>query len=1056
MRKSNQVNNYAGQSTYKKRISNAFNYLHQVKPVDSGHKINSQAQQILTSSSKKILDINSKPIQTEQNIREKNRSNSKKAQLSPDSKIRSYRKSDVYKYNESNNMSDMIPESKYKFRKNPSNSIVVTSPTPVAKQVLYQKINISGSKDKDKEKDIPGLKEFDQDIINTYNMNKKDEILNSNLGNEMLEKSMEYSYNEMNDEDGMNPFQKKEKLIKNLLKTKNYQNFIKKIFKSLPIVAKINGKKIEFTSFKKELYDYEFLDIYYKHNIPFIIMRPRLDLIKRKIEERIKKMKEESENEESKLGSKKRLSMDYDSQLTSLLDKSNMSDSIKGKGDRRATIIQSKGNFILTKIPQQTEENTQNKLLNIAFNKAKNAARVIRRLEYSYSMRVNILLNKPFFQNNAKVIQGWWKNVVFMKKNANEIYKLQAYMRGTMIRKAFKEVKETYFHILPFIRTIDQIISRRKVRFCFHRMIQRCGMLKLINITKPFCARISRALESFSNKRKFMRENHMFFVPKKNKCCYSKEIFDWEIRLKLYKAQSAVKFFLMHHSEKIIKEKFANKYNPKLFYVLKYGQNKEKMKSKLKNFRHALIKFKELKLKATLPGNVSNKFQFFKYILKKKIFNKFLGYYSESVTNKKPDYQQKIKLKILLNHRRIKTNKDLLKKYLTRWNIKANYLDEYYNILKLDKLTTLDAIFKYKKKYREKNFMSALKKIRNCQLEQQAKASDMIYKLYDRRNGYETENNLLSRILKVWNKKAYHDKLVEAANIINHHGRIFLEKLYKNRLNALYKCYIIRNKVFQEKLRLWKFNSNKIVHHYYSFVNKTLAIIKTRQKLACLKKNFNSLLLRLKEKMRKYFNRFKTNTGVRKLVLINVQLSFFDENRDIISRDKYSIIDYVRNTQIIDVNKIKKEIIMKKNFNYWKLQKKIEGLKKLCGKRISNLCYRAFYLKKLKFLHWYKIVQQQKLYDASKMIQKNYLIYKNRKNKKEDEIIKSKKELKYDSEEEDIKEKNDNNNNDENDDNDNNNDYYYKKNSKNSLEDSGKTKRWRRYKREIKEDNEDE
>ena len=74
-------------------------------------------------------------------------------------------------------------------------------------------------------------------------------------------------------------------------------------------------------------------------------------------------------------------------------------------------------------------------------------------------------------------------------------------------------------------------------------------------------------------------------------------------------------------------------------------------------------------------------------------------------------------------------------------------------------------------------------------------------------------------------------------------------------------------------------------------MNKTLAIIKTRQKLACLKKNFNSLLLRLKEKMRKYFNRFKTNTGIRKLVLINVQLSFFDENRDIISRDKYSIIE---------------------------------------------------------------------------------------------------------------------------------------------------------------------
>ena len=48
-----------------------------------------------------------------------------------------------------------------------------------------------------------------------------------------------------------------------------------------------------------------------------------------------------------------------------------------------------------------------------SFNKAKDAARVVRRLEYSYSMRVKILLSKPIFQKNAKVIQNWWKTVNF-------------------------------------------------------------------------------------------------------------------------------------------------------------------------------------------------------------------------------------------------------------------------------------------------------------------------------------------------------------------------------------------------------------------------------------------------------------------------------------------------------------------------------------------------------------------------------------------------------------------------------------------------------------------
>ena len=53
------------------------------------------------------------------------------------------------------------------------------------------------------------------------------------------------------------------------------------------------------------LYNLKFLDLYYKHRIPFIIMRPRLDLIKRKREKKQKeilarqKFIEEYKNNES-------------------------------------------------------------------------------------------------------------------------------------------------------------------------------------------------------------------------------------------------------------------------------------------------------------------------------------------------------------------------------------------------------------------------------------------------------------------------------------------------------------------------------------------------------------------------------------------------------------------------------------------------------------------------------------------------------------------------------------------------------------------------------------
>ena len=920
-----------------------------------------------------------------------------------------------------------------------------------ANNAVTQKMKINEIKNSNNNSiDIPGLKELDQDMMKTYDINKKDEILNAdiNLDKAIFDRNEFNFFKEDNDE-GLTPFQKQEKLIKKLLRTKNYQKFVKKLLNSEPITVTPDGEIIEFNRFNKDLYNYEFLDIYYKHNIPFIIMRPRLDVIKRKREERLKKLKENQEkmkegenNVELKKDDLKtedvKNETDQDkiseSQLTSLLDKSisylNNNDSNILKLDKRESLFSSQeisppiGTFTLTKIPEKTEENTNNRRLNIAFNKATDAARVVRRLEYSYSMRINLLLNKPIFIKKAKVIQNWWKDVTFSKKNIKTILKLQAYIRGAMIRKAFKEVKHTYLYKLPFLREIDRIISRRKLKIYLDKLTAKYGILKLLNKTKPYSDKIRFALQGFKNKRKFLRENHLLYSPKKNKCCYTKEIFDWAAKLKLFKAQDAVKFYLMHHNERIIREQFSNKYNPKLFYMLKYGENKDKLKKKLKNFRQTFLKMKELKLKATLPGNISNKFLFFKYILRKKIFNNLLNYYNDSLNNKDPTHQQKTKMKVLLNHLNLNRNKDKLKKYFTKWNIKANYLKEYRRILFLDKLYVLEAIFRYQKKYKEKVFMLLLQSIQKEKKEQQSQAANNIFNLYNRRNGFNYENNLLRRILQIWKKNAFKIKMDQAANTINSQARNFLNNLHKKKLGSLLKCFNIRNKIFKEKLKLWKFNSRKINHHFNNFKNKTLSIIKTKEKLDCLKKNFNSLLKRKKEYLRKYFNRFKTNTGIRKLVLINVQLCFFDENKEIISRDKYSMMKYVRNTNYIDIDKIKKEIVLKKNFDFWKIEKKAAGLKRLCGKRISDLCTRAFYLEKLKFLHWHKIVQQLKYDKASRLIQKNYQLYRKKKGK------------------------NNSNNNDENE-----NEENEENENENKLK---KRKRWKRYDRTIKEEDQKE
>ena len=870
--------------------------------------------------------------------------------------------------------------------------------SPFKNKILNKKIVISESKKKelydennisDENNDIDKFNELDKDMLDSYRKNLKDEVLTNDINlNGKIKNNNTINYyednNDISDDESVVPTPKQTKLIKHLLRTKNYQNFVRKLLNSENILVNENGKLIKFDLYREDLYNYEFLDVYYKHHIPFIIMRPRLDAISRKkMAVKFKRIKEEENSNKN---------------LSESSSNTNNNQYLKRYS---VQINQLRGSLVLTKMPQKTEENTRNKILNIAFNRAKDAARVIRRLEYSYGMRTNIIFSKQIYQKNAKVIQDWWKNIIFFKKNGKEILKIQAFVRGNMIRKAFKESKNTYFNQLPFLKVVDKILSRRILKIHFDKIVQKYGILKLYNRTLPYVNKVKYALERFRNKMQFLRKFHMFYTPKKNKCCYTKEIFDWEAKLKLYKVQACVKFYLMHHNDRIIKELFTNRYNPKLFYILKYGKNKDKLKKKLKNFRHTYLKFKELKLKATLPGNISNKFLFFKYLLRKKLFNTFKNYYNDSVNNKDPKYQRKMKTKIVLNRINFKKNQDLKKKYLTKWNIKANYLDEYYRILQLDKLYIVETIFRYHKKYREKVFMYLLKNIQTQKKEQQHQGAIKMFNIYNRNNGTEHDDNLVRRALQIWKKKATKEKLIDAADIINSNAKIFLNKLYRNKLAALKKCFYIRNKVFKEKLRLWKFNASKLKNYFNMFKFKTRAIIKTKEKLACLKKNIDSLNRRKKEYLKKYFNRFKTNTGIRKLVMINVQLCFFDENKEIISRDKYSVIDYVRNINYVDVNKIKKNLILKQNFDFWKNEKKIEGLKKLCGKRINDLCTRAFYLEKLKFLHWHKIVQQQKFDKASRLIQKNYHIYLNNKKKNKNKI-----KTKHDNK---IKKKNENN-----------------------------------------------
>ena len=143
------------------------------------------------------------------------------------------------------------------------------------------------------------------------------------------------------------------------MRTKNYQNFVNNLLNSENILVNENGKLIKFDLFREDLYNYEFLDVYYKHHIPFIIMRPRLDLIsRRKMAVKFKKIRDDESSNRFSISDFSKISKDNES--TSNLK------NLKFEKKYSVQINQMRGSLVLTKMPQKTEENTRNKILNIA------------------------------------------------------------------------------------------------------------------------------------------------------------------------------------------------------------------------------------------------------------------------------------------------------------------------------------------------------------------------------------------------------------------------------------------------------------------------------------------------------------------------------------------------------------------------------------------------------------------------------------------------------------------------------------------------------------------
>ena len=637
---------------------------------------------------------------------------------------------------------------------------------------------------------------------------------------------------------------------------------------------------------------------------------------------------------------------------------------------------------MLTKIPQKTQENTENIRLNIAYKKAKDAARVVRRLEYSYSMRISILLSKPVFQKNAKIIQNWWRTLMFIKKNKGKIVNFQRYYRGHLARRAFYDCKKLYFKIIPFISTVDKIISRKCCLLVFNILVPNFAMLKNYNLMKPRIDKINYYLKKFAKNQQYIREIKTISKKFIWKCQYTKQSVQFDIYLKIKKIQSNFRRYLMHNNDKIMLS-YSNLFHPYLYYKLKYKD--KKYKNKINGLNKCFKKFKELNLKAN--KKIANKYDYLGYLLKKIFFNRLKLAYKKSLQEKNTKKLRKILLKKIMNKYNNKKKARNLNNYFHKWKNYNQYYNNYLMNKICDKLKIIEIIMKYNKKYNQKLFMLLL----NIKSKEEKKKKDnlnknlnKLFKIYSKRNDKEFNKNMLNKYLKKWEIQSHKRKVLKAINLINKNSKIFLKKKNEKKKNKLLGIFNMNQHILRNYLNKWKHVNKQFQLDAKNFFNLTKKKVLITKRKKYLKNSFQSLEKREKILLKNKFVQLKINTGMnyRKIYLSNIQISFLNKNKKYLSNRKYRMLKYL-------INKINNEKrigrwdkVLEECFYYWKSFGKISQFKKLIGTKIKFLCNLNKILIKQKLLRWYRKVKNLKVYMAIWLIQRKYHLYKRKKSKK--------------------------------------------------------------------------
>lgn len=666
--------------------------------------------------------------------------------------------------------------------------------------------------------------------------------------------------------------------------------------------------------------------------------------------------------------------------LTSTLINLNLSSNNKKSSNPHSPNVSK----VLTKIPNKLVGD--NKRLDYAYTKAKDAARVVRRLEYSYNMKIGQFYSKPYHRSNAQVIQKWWRKTIKEKTETPNALTIQKIFRGKLTRVAFKETLR-FIQYLPFLSILHSLLFDKLNQTAFDDLLFKFGMKTLNSIVIPKADLIVRRVKSYLT-------NRLPVIPKvyQMKCVLNKFIYDCHSSHVINKLQGRIKIYLMKHNNRIMLY-YAGKIHPYLYYYLKYGT--QMYKKKIVSFRRSYLRLREFNLQVN--KGLENRFELLPFLMRKmywKIFNQYNND-AKKKDNNKPikkrlmrkyfKYNDKKNLRSALGH--LKLYNKVHKRFIKPHNgivlkMLCTILQSKVNLLSFAFISQLKAFTfnRHTKNEAMKNVLAIKQNITPDAL----KYANKYFQLW-RKNAARVvltkSSRKLNRFFSSTKKKFkkskaikhfYLNGLIQTATLFNKAS--FINMKLRNNISKSFLLKLGSNRKMQiiESLLKSMRNSPKLVFLRWKLENKKykrgmkayITLLKKRKLTQKKQAILLSINIQLKTRLvnhhlRKAFLRYMNKAGVyyRYQHCFTFQLLFFNKKKKQISSIKYRLLRYTVNKITVGQEDLRINNRLIEKWDLWKEMIKGYRLKKFIKRNCKRIIRFKAFLTRSRMMHWKKLTK---------------------------------------------------------------------------------------------------